>query len=81
MIRTRIKQKTLKLPSGLMGGHMPDPPGDCIAPRADRHSGDGKLYVDNIFCRTCKKEKICQRRKEFVQEWKAYRAWLKGEER
>lgn len=79
MIRTKIKHKIPALPSGLMGGHMPDPPGDCIAPRADWNSIDGRLYVDVTFCRCCKNEKSCQRRKEFVQEWKAYRAWLRNE--
>jgi len=79
MIRTKIKPKKPKLPSGRMGGHMPNPPEDCISPRIEIHVADGRKYVNTVFCRDCKKEKRCQRRKEFIQEWKTYRAWLKNE--
>lgn len=80
MIRTKIKPKTPKLPSRLMGGHMPDPPDDCLAPRIDiLPAENNRRYVNTVFCRDCKKEKTCPRRQEFVQEWKAYRARLKNE--
>ena len=82
MIRTKNKRKIPKLPSGLMGGHMPDPPDECLATRIDvLVTEHNRKYVNTIFCRDCKNEKTCPRRQEFVQEWKAYRAWLKGEER
>ena len=77
MIRTKIKHKIPALPSGLMGGHMPDPPVDCISPRIDISPAENnRRYVNTVFCRDCKKEKTCPRRQEFAQEWKAYRARL-----
>jgi hypothetical protein len=75
MIRTKIKAKTPTQPSGLMGGHMPDPPEDCTGPRMDFNPADGRKYINTVFCRDCKN--ICQRRKDFVREWKEYRAWLR----
>ena len=78
MIRTKKKHIPI-LPSRLMGGHMPDPPDECLAPRIEILSTDNRKYVNTVFCKDCKEEKSCQRRKEFVQEWKAYRARVKNE--
>lgn len=75
MIRTKIQPKTPQLPSGLMGGYMPDPPEDCIK-RKEYHPKDERWYINTVICRDCKKNP-CNRRMEFLQEWKTYRAWLK----
>ena len=75
MIRTRIAPKKPAIPSGLMGGHMPDPPEECTGPRIDFNHADGRKYINTVFCRDCKN--VCQRRKDFVREWKEYRAWAK----
>ena len=83
MIRTKlpkilITEQKIKQPSGQMGGHMPNPPEDCIAPVGVKDKG-GTIWVDNAFCVTCKNKKTCWRRKEFEREWKTYRAGLKNE--
>ena len=75
MIRTRIAPKKPAIPSGLMGGYMPDPPEDCTGPRVEINQTDNRKYINTVFCRDCKN--VCQRRKDFVREWKEYRAWAK----
>lgn len=75
MIRTKNKPKTPALPSGTMGGYMPDPPKDCTAPRIEYNPKEKRSYVHPIFCRDCKN--VCQRRKDFLKEWEEYRKWEK----
>lgn len=79
MIRTKNKKnKVPNYPSGLLGGHMPDPPEDCPGKKV-RHPIDNRVYIDCVQCFDCPLKKTCQRKKENEQEWKTYRAWLKNE--
>ena len=73
----RIQEPKPDLPCGLLGGHMPDPPTDCSNERIDFDHRDSRHYINTVFCRDCKN--ICQRRKEFIQEWKDYHKWVKNE--
>jgi len=72
MIRTKRVEKDLEIPSGLMGGHMPNPPAECTKTIV-LNRNDNRRYINTVFCMDCVPP--CIRRREFNQEWDQYREW------
>ena len=76
IVRTKArKPKLLPHPSNGLGGHIPNPPKDCPAPRI-RRGGDDTIYIDCTSCTEdkCDYIKKCKRRHEFKVAWKHFRA-------
>jgi hypothetical protein len=76
MRRTKKAAGDLKkidvLPHGGYGGHIPDPPSDCLG---FIHIYGDRRYVDVSTCKNkCKlgMAKNCMRLKEYYRAWKAY---------
>ncbi len=64
------KQELDQIPHGKFGGCMPNPPKDCQE-RREFTDANGIEYINNVICTECRDS--CDRRKEFRNEWKAYR--------
>lgn len=83
MKRTKFKTQQTKtkshpIPSGRLGGHIPDPPENCQG-RVVLCVEENRKYVDCTCCFDCTLKKTCERKKENEREWKEYRIRMKEE--
>ena len=70
-MKRTTKRKIVQPDLGL-GGYMPYPPNDCKARRLI-YTKLNIVFINHSSCCRCETAPICQRRKDYDQEWKEYR--------